>query len=250
MKKRFCILIISVVLLISAYVFFWTNSIHIEASVTTYPFALEIWKDLLINNKQISMVATPDTFNDLVSGKADIIFVTVPNNEQQELLKHSEWDFELIPVSTENVVILVNKNNPLIDISSEDLNRIYTSNLKRSDFWWDLEPINSYQISINNGSATVFNKVISWNIIDEHHIETPYMDVLIDLLWNDKYWIWYAFYTFSNEMYRNNKLKIISIDGKSYNEDNYPLKSNIFLWYNKYNKKLSVVNFIKNFTYN
>lgn len=220
------------------------NYINIETSITTYPLAKNLIKDINSNSK-ITMVSTSETFEDLVSGKADIIFVTIPNNEQQNLLNNSEWDFELVPISTESVVILINKDNPLEDISSNDLRNIYTSNHNRNEFWWDNNPINSYQISLDNWSATIFSRIMRWNSINEQHIQTPYMDDLIDKLWNDKYWIGYAFYTFSTQMYKNDNLKIITLDNKSYNDENYLLKSDVFVWYNKSKINKSTLRFIQ-----
>lgn len=222
----------------------YTNNILIiKASITTYPYAIFHSNDIVWKQpKKILMTATANTFEDLASWKADIIFVTEPNSYQYNLMNNSEKKIWLIPISTENVVVLVNKNNPISNISSEDLKLIYTQDKDWSDFWWDNKPIISYQIAWWNWSATVFEKLVKWSRINAQHIEEVYMDKLIDDLWNNVYGIWYAFQTFFSNMYPNDNLKIIKVNGLDPEDRNYLLKSNIFLWFDKDNEKIKNIN--------
>ena len=69
---------------------------------------------------------TVRAYKAIVDGDADVIFCAVPSNEQLEYAKEKGVELEFTPIGREAFVFIVNKNNPVDSLTSEEIRGIYT----------------------------------------------------------------------------------------------------------------------------
>ncbi len=64
-------------------------------------------------------------FNALVDGSVDLFFTAHPSEEQMEYAEEKGAKLELVPIGLEAFVFFVNKNNPVRELSSDQIRAIY-----------------------------------------------------------------------------------------------------------------------------
>ena len=77
----------------------------------------------------ITCTKTNRAYERLIEGKADIIFCAGPSDAQVRAAKAMGVEFELTPFGKEAFVFIVNKGNPLSDISVENIRRVYSGEI-------------------------------------------------------------------------------------------------------------------------
>ena len=110
---------------------------RLDGSTATIPLSEGIVSALLGKSadeaqKFVNHNKTHAAYENLIDGKCDLIFVTPPSEEETELMKQSGEEFEITMAVKDAFVFLVNKQNPIDDISSEDLKKIYTGEITKS----------------------------------------------------------------------------------------------------------------------
>lgn len=213
----------------------------IEGASAFYPFAANLVQTIY-NEKEyeeglVKMVSTSETFNDLISGKTDIAIVTYPSEEQKNMIDNSNVELEYIPLFKEPLAILVNKSNPISNLSIEQIQDIYyEDNLNWNIYSSFKGSINTYQLEKNNGSQTCFESIVKNNKIEYNHYEIELMPKIIDKVGKDRNGIAYAFYSYYTKMHSSKNSKIIKVNDVDINSDNYPLLFDVYLIYRTNNK--------------
>ncbi len=89
----------------------------------------------------------------VVDGTADVVFCAAPSKEQLEYAEKNGVELELVPIGREAFVFIVNKNNPVDDLTVEQVRGIYSGKYKR---WSDVGGNNKYidPIQRNEGSGS------------------------------------------------------------------------------------------------
>ena len=72
---------------------------------------------------------THQAYLNLIDKKVDLIFVTGPSAEELELAKEADIELEIIPIVSEGFVFLTHADNPVKNITSENLKDIYTGKI-------------------------------------------------------------------------------------------------------------------------
>ena len=174
----------------------------------------------------------------LLYGDSKIIFVTYRSKEELGFFRGVE--LELIPVVKDALVFLVNVENPIFDISTDQLQSIYTGKTKN---WKELggsdEEIIPYQRPEDSGSQTSFMKLL----MNRHEPMAPpetwvvkSMGGLVDVVSsynNAPNAIGYSMFYFVNNMYGNSRFKLLSVDGvkpthKTIANGSYPLTDHYY----------------------
>jgi phosphate transport system substrate-binding protein len=167
----------------------------------------------------IRCTQTPMAYENLINGIVDIIFCAEPSKEQSAKAAERGINFNFIPIGIDSFVFFVNKNNPVNNLTSDQIRAIYSGKITN---WFSFngidEPIIAYQRPQNSGSQTILESVIMKDTkIMEPLIENVIggMGGIIEQVATYKNYvnaIGYSFLFFTTEMVNNNEIKLVSID--------------------------------------
>ena len=230
------------------------NVPKIDAATAFYPFASNIVESIYDENSyknELSYTSTSKAYQDLLDDIVDIVIVTSPSENQQKMIERSNKKICFIPIAKEALVFYTWKENPVNNLTIEDIKRIYLGQITN---WKGLQGnnkrIQTFQLKKDNGSQTCFENIVKNNIIDnKNHYELDDMGKIIDkVAWN-KNSIGYAFNSFYTKIYSNSKLKLFSINGIEPSSENivsgkYPQMNNVYLGYNENNNNVNIKSII------
>ena len=223
---------------------------RLDGSTATIPLSEGIVSALLGKSadeaqKFVNHNKTHAAYEKLIDGKCDLIFVTPPSEEETELMKQSGEEFEITMAVKDAFVFLVNKQNPIDDISSEDLKKIYTGEITNwSQLGGEDAEIIAYQRPDNSGSQTLMYKLL---VPQDQIMQAPTemkpvgMDDLINVVSDYDEGInsiGYSVYYYASGMYTDPNSKMISVDGvypsnETIADGSYPLSDGYYAIYRK-----------------
>lgn len=186
----------------------------------------------------ITCTRTNEAYERLINGDADIIFVAEPSDAQIAAAAEKNVEFKMTPFGKEAFVFIVNRSNPLENITLDQIRSIYSGLVTD----WSalgvpgLGDIMAYQRPENSGSQTALQKlmgdiplmqapegVVAWDMGD-----------IIDTIEyrNLPNAIGYTFRFFCTEL-TDNDVKMLSIDGIAPTVENirsgaYPITSTLY----------------------
>lgn len=233
MKKIYIILIfLCIILFFIIYNLIITyKSTKIEAASAFYPFTSSLMQNIYGREDMVKLVSTSQAYSDIIKRKTDIIIATSPSEEQKEMIKKSNVSLEYKTLYYEPLVVYLNKENNIENLSIEEIQDIYYNNV---DNW------NTYQLEKNNGSQTCFENIVKNNTINKNHYEIHTMPEIIDRVAEDKNGIGYAFNSYYSKMHPNNKTKAIRVNEKSIEDTDYPLLFEVYMIYRTDNKNENI----------
>jgi phosphate transport system substrate-binding protein len=187
----------------------------------------------------ISCSKTGGAYYGLIEGHSDIIFVGGPSQEQLEKAQEAGVKLNLTPIAKEAFVFIVNKDNPVNNLSSQQLKDIYAGRIK---LWRQVggkwEFIKPFQRPQNSGSQTAFEKFMEGVKImpARQELVATSMGSLVESLAEYRNFssaIGYSFRFFVNEMSGNKDVKILSIDGvypdeRTIRDGSYPISLELY----------------------
>ncbi len=187
----------------------------------------------------VATTKTSSAYNRLIKGNVDMIFAAEPSSGQIQAAEETGVELTLTPIGREAFVFFVNSRNPVTDLASEEIRGIYSGDFQS---WEQLggkdDEIRAFQRPENSGSQTTFIKFMGDKDIKEPEIEdvAAGMGGVIDEVAsyrNYKNAIGYTFRFYSTEMVRNDKVKLLSVDGIEPSIENirtgkYPLTSEFY----------------------
>ena len=192
---------------------------------------LEEARQYIIHNK------THEGYVNLIEKNADIIFVTSPSAEELELAKKNDMELEVIPIVSEAFVFLTCKDNPVSELSLEEIRRIYSGEITN---WKDVGGldmnITAYQRPVNSGSQTGFLDLVMKDLTPmEAPIEQTIagMGELIDSVaayTDSPDGLGYSYYYYTSEMWGNDRVKLLEVSGiepnpQTITSGEYPLQT-------------------------
>jgi phosphate transport system substrate-binding protein len=167
----------------------------------------------------VSSSRTPMAYENLLQGKADIIFCAAPSDAQKEQFIESGLNLKLVPIGREAFVFFVNKKNIVDNVTIKDIQGIYSGKITN---WKELngsrQKIRAFQRPKNSGSQTMLEKIMYGYLIMEPRREDVFegMDGIINqvaVYRNFPNAIGYSFLFYSTEMVKNEQIKLLSIEG-------------------------------------
>ena len=200
-----------------------------------YPECVRTWNEDLVTCSK-----TKEAYRKIVDGEADIIFVAGPSKAQEEYAKEKGVELVYTPIGKEAFVFFVNSKNKLNNISVEQIQDIYSGKTTK----WNelgikyLGDIRAFQRAEGSGSQTALQ-----NIMAEKTLMTPPQEDIVELMGgiinktadykNYKNAIGFSFRFYSTEMVKNDKIKLLSLNGIAPTLENiengeYPITSEFF----------------------
>lgn len=164
---------------------------------------------------------TETAYENLLNGQADIIFCLEPSSSQMMKFHNSGKIIQMVPIGREAFVFFVNKNNPVNNVTVENIRGIYSGKIKN---WNELngknQKIRAFQRQENSGSQTIFEKIMGNSPVINPGRENVSMGMgriinQVAVYRNFPNAIGYSFLHYSTKMVKNNKIKLLSINGTS-----------------------------------
>ena len=226
------------------------NYISVDGSTVTIPLSeaiaaaltneiIENVRPYILHNK------THNAYVNLIDGKADLIFVTSPSEEELEYAFEQDVELEVVPIVSEAFVFLTHVENPVNNLTLEEIQKIYTGEITNwSEVGGEDVPIIPYQRPVNSGSQTGFLDLVMG---EKTPIEPPLeqiqadMGMLIDAVAtyeNAPDALGYSYYYFVVDMWGNEKVKLLQVDGiypdqESISSGQYPIKTAYYAVFRK-----------------
>lgn len=170
---------------------------------------------------------TRGAYKDIVDGNADIIICAQPSDEQLAYAKEKGVELELVPIGSDAFVFIVNANNPVSDITIDQIKGIYSGKITN---WRELGgknvPIAAMRRNKNSGSQTALEKIMG---------DTPIKPDYTALFGSP---IGFSFRYYVTGMLAEGGVKILTINGvapttETIADGSYPVSGNIYAVYRK-----------------
>ncbi|MGN1411242.1 MAG: PstS family phosphate ABC transporter substrate-binding protein [Oscillospiraceae bacterium] len=204
---------------------------------STYPQdSCEFINDDFTSNSKLQKTGTTGAYNSIVDGSADIIFVAQPSTSQKEYALQNHVELEYIPIGFEAFVFIVNSNNSIDNLSSEQIRGIYSGEYSN---WKELggEDINIIPLQRNENSGS---QTAMLSFMGDTEISVPML--------NNKVIgksIGYSFRYYVEDVVSNHNVKTIAVDGikptiENIQNGTYPIVDNFYAVYRKDNTNENV----------
>ncbi|MHB1485026.1 MAG: substrate-binding domain-containing protein [Saccharofermentanales bacterium] len=151
-----------------------------------------------------------------------LIFVTAPSDEEKQLAKEAKVVMEITPVAKDGFVFITHKDNPIDSLTIEQIQKIYSGEITN---WKELGGVDmeimAYQREQNSGSQTAMQQIVMKEKKLIKPIDTKIhmgMGNLVDAVAeyeNGKGSIGYTYYYYINNLYKNDQIKVLKINGIS-----------------------------------
>ena len=163
---------------------------------------------------------TSKAWENLANGEADILLVYEAAEETKEAVAKTGEELEIDAIGNDALVFIVNENNPINSLTTEQIQDIYTGRVTNwKELGGDDLEIVPFQRGSTSGSQSLFMKLI---MTEEDPMEAPtelspgMMGELIDAIAsynNSANAIGYSVYYYASYMYTQPGLKFIEVDG-------------------------------------
>jgi phosphate transport system substrate-binding protein len=220
----------------------------LDGATALYPvyaaFAQAVYpEDEYANSKNLVVWnTTPKAYDNLLQGKADIIFCAAPSASQRKQFYDNGINLMLVPIGREAFVFFVNKKNIVDNVTIENIQGIYSGRIIN---WKELkgsnQKIRAFQRPENSGSQTALEKIMGNILIMEPRREdvSTGMGGIINRVAAYKNFpnaIGYSFLFYSTEMVNNDQIKLLSIEGvypsrETIQNGRYPFSDNFYAIY-------------------
>ncbi len=181
------------------------------------------------SESKLQMRNTRGAYKAVADGDADIIICAKPSAEQLAYAKEKSADLEMIPIGCEAFVFLVNGDNPVDDLSQQQIKDIFSGKCKNwSEAGGKNIPINPLSRNEGSGSQTAMLSFMNGEEIKKNPI--GFMGSPIG----------FSFRYYVEDVVENGNVKMLSVDGvypdrENIANGNYPIVSNFYAVYDKNN---------------
>lgn len=170
---------------------------------------------------------TRGAYKDIVDGKCDLIICVQPSDEQVAYAAENGVEFEMVPIGYDAFVFIVNSNNPVSGITTEQIRGIYSGQITDwSELGGKNMPIAAMHRNEGSGSQTALEKLMG---------DTPIVPDYTTLNGSP---IGFSFRYYVTGMLAEGGVKMLAIDGVEPDIANiangsYPVTSGIYAIYRK-----------------
>lgn len=185
----------------------------------------------------IGHTGTHSAYLNLVNGEADLILVArLPSEDELDLARLSGTELITEPIALDAFVFIVNEDNPVDDLSLQDIQRIYTGELTDWSAVGGLKgEIHPYQRNEQSGSQQLMLTLVMKGIpmIDAPLMILPKMISPFYAVSDDPLGIGYSVYYYEENMAPNELVKLVSVDGVKPDSETiqarqYPFTTEVF----------------------
>ena len=209
------------------FVFTRENFPRMDGSTATVPLAEAVACVLLGESRDevadlVMFNRTTQSFRNLAAGLCDILIVSEPAPEVFKEMAEQGYQCEVAPIATDALVFVVNESNPVVNLTLEQIQRIYTGEITN---WREVggedAEIAAFQRNAEAGSQVLMEKLVMGDLkmldpLTEDVIVAFGMGELITALKGfdgSANAIGYTLYYYAEDMRMAEGLKIISVDG-------------------------------------
>ena len=194
---------------------------HIDGSTSTIPLTEALYSSLNGGDSPPIHHTTSEAYRRLITkDNIDLLFVIYPSEIEFQMIEELGVELEIIPVVKDALVFLVNEDNPVDNASLSNLREIYTGDISE----WSIlggsgDSIIPYQRALGSGNQTMFLNLV---MNDVEPMTAPTELVVRDMgslvkfvsnYDNSINAIGYSTFYYVNNMYGNNKIKLLGVDG-------------------------------------
>ena len=219
---------------------------RMDGSTANLPMMAEIMSrvcDITLEEAEelTSCTKTSNAWSNIANGNADILLVYEAAEDTKVYLDTVGTELEITPLGRDALVFINNEQNPVENLTQQQLIDIYTGNVTN----WnevggeDLEII-PYQRVATSGSQSLFMKLLMKDIVPMDapmELRPAEMGMLIDELArynNEGNALGYSVFYYASYMYQQPGLKMIAVDGVEPSDEtiadgSYPLLNEYYL---------------------
>lgn len=219
-----------------------------------YPDSTELSRMSSDENAPFKYLNTVEGYRALAEKKTDIFFGAYPSEEQIAYAEKFGTEFEYTPIGREAFVFFVNAKSDVDNLSSDDIRRIYSGEVKDwSELGFKPGEIKAFQRNQGSGSQSMFLRFMG----DVAPAEPPkeervdFMmgayEVVSDYI-NNRGAIGFSFRYYIETVIGRKDVKLISVDGVAPTVENiksgaYPLTGDLYAvtWKGNPNKNVEVL---------
>ena len=199
----------------------------------TYPDTTTLYDGYFEYNNTVS------GYRNLAKRRTDIFFGAYPSEEQIAYAQEQNTTFVFTPIGKEAFVFFVHKDNPINNLTTEQIRGIYTGEITN---WKQVggknEPIFAYQRNEGSGSQSMFLRFMDGHQPIQPSTETK-IDGMLDIVEtvadyrNKEGSIGFSFRYYLEGIIQNPDIKLLSIDGISPSVENiqngtYPITADLY----------------------
>lgn len=244
---------------------------HIDGSTVCVPLAIEFARQHLgFTGEQakefVDFSTTHHAYEQLISGESDgfreivefgdfeycidmgitdLFLGTEPSDAELSMASENGAELSKEPICYDAFVFITHKDNPVETLTVQQIKDIYTGKITN---WKDVggkdEKIRAFQREANSGSQTAMENLVMGgaDLIDPIEVKVVEgMGMLVDAVaeyQNETASIGYTYRYYIDNLYKNDKIKTIAIEGVSPTDENirsrtYPFTANYYAVINK-----------------
>jgi len=231
---------------LDAPLFTLENYPKVDASLAIHPLVDSLAANFLgiaesELNFEYTTTRTSEVYRNLIDGKVDVIFAAEISEEDKKYARQKGVELKIIPATSSAFVFIVNTENPVNELSFEEIQKIYTGEITNwSEVGGEDAPILAYQRPTGSGSQTAMLSLV----MKDKAIMTPpteqveaEMGSLINAIAeydNSKDALGYSYFYYVNTMYKKDTIKMVAVDGvnptiETIKNGTYPIYTNGFI---------------------
>ena len=225
----------------------------IDGSTATIPITAELYRQFYNYddneiNSTVNHIGTDSAYDSLISKSSsndsekniNLIFVTKPSNDELKLAKSAGVTLDIEPIAKDGFVFITNKSNPVNSLTIEQVQKIYSGEITNwKSVGGENMPIEAFQRDENSGSQTAMEQLVMKGLAMQKPIATKViedMGGLIDAVAeynNSSRAIGYSYYYYIKNLYKNDNIKVLKINGitadnANFINNSYPFTTNYY----------------------
>lgn len=187
-----------------------------------------------LEDSSIQKTGTTKAYEKVINGDVDIIFCAKPSQKQLEYAESKNVELEFVPIGREAFVFIVNSNNPVSNITINELKDIYAGKITN---WKKIGGENRHIIPVQraegSGSQTAMLK-----FMNDEKMKKNY-NVFIGQK------IGYSFRYYVEGIVNDGNIKMLSLNGiypskENIKNESYPIVDTFCMVYRKDNKNENI----------
>lgn len=195
----------------------------IDGSIETLPLSKQFKANFTktdINKVEVKHSKTYNAYVNLINKNADLILVTQPTEDVKQLSKDKGIELEIVPIAKDALVFFVNKNNPVENLTLNQIQNIYSGKTKKwNDVGGNDSKISAFQKPASSTSQVGMLELVMKGIKMAQPITETIPQNTADIIAviadydNGQSSIGYSYKYYANTMYTNAQMKLLSVNG-------------------------------------
>ena len=178
-------------------------------------------------------------FTAVVDGSTDLFFTAHPNAEQMQYAEEQGVELEIVPIGMEAVVFFVNADNPVEDLTTDQIRAIYRNEITNwNEVGGPNRMINPVTRVTGSGSQSMMDRFMEDNMLTRRNPLSIFGGS-----------IGYSFRYYLTGLVGNDGVKMLSVNGVIPDAENirngtYPLTANFYVVYRSDNDNPNVTRLV------